>query len=112
PVAAPEGGCAPARASVMANRWAIGLSVGSMSLAPKGSPDDKTDFGVGELALRFRATPHLELELTAGGGRERTADNQDGGRAGAWRASGSIRRRGWPMWITRSKPSSWPSGPP
>ena len=78
PVAAPEGGCAPARASVMANRWAIGLSVGSMSLAPKGSPDDKTDFGVGELALRFRATPHLELELTAGGGRERTADNQDG----------------------------------
>src|SRR5262249_40724691 len=48
--------------SVMANRWAIGFSVGSMSLAPDAAPDDKTAFAVGELALRFRATPHLELE--------------------------------------------------
>jgi opacity protein-like surface antigen len=64
--------------SVMENRWAIGLSVGSMSLAPDGQPDSKTSFGVGELALRFRATPHLELELSAGGGREQLADNQQG----------------------------------
>jgi hypothetical protein len=78
----PENGCAipceNCRESVMANRWAIGLSVGSMSLAPKSSPDDKTAFAVGELALRFRATPHLELELTAGGGREQTSDGMQG----------------------------------
>jgi hypothetical protein len=64
--------------SVMSRRWAVGLSLGSMSLAPDSQPDDKTAFAIGELALRFRATPHLELELAVGGGRERTADNQDG----------------------------------
>jgi len=81
-LAVPENGCAmpctDCRESVMANRWAIGLSVGSMSLAPDGSPDDKTAFAVGELALRFRATPHVELELTAGGGREQTSDGMQG----------------------------------
>lgn len=73
--------CATARAPrqpVMANRWALGLSVGSMSLAPESAPDRQTSFAIGELALRFRATRHLELELSAGGGRERTADDQDG----------------------------------
>ena len=64
--------------SVMANRWAVGFSLGSMSLAPDAQPDDKTAFALGELALRFRATRHFELELAVGGGRERTADNQDG----------------------------------
>jgi hypothetical protein len=64
--------------SVMENRWAIGLSVGSMSLAPDGQRDSKTSFGVGELALRFRLTPHFEFELSAGGGREQLADNQQG----------------------------------
>ncbi|HEU4726794.1 MAG TPA: outer membrane beta-barrel protein [Kofleriaceae bacterium] len=89
PVAAPEGacgapcGCGPVqvgevRESVMDNRWAIGLSVGSMSLAPDGQPDDKTSFTIGELALRFRATPHLELELSAGGGREQLDNNEQG----------------------------------
>jgi hypothetical protein len=77
-----EGSCiAPAgeaRESVMANRWSIGFSVGGMSLAPKGSPDESTGFAFGELALRYRLTRHLELELSAGGGRERTADDMDG----------------------------------
>jgi hypothetical protein len=79
---AADGGCAApcpgCRESVMENRWAIALSLGSMSLSPKDSPDDHTGFAVGELALRFRATPHLELELSAGGGRERTANDMDG----------------------------------
>jgi hypothetical protein len=65
------------RESVMDNRWAIGLSVGGMGLAQDHS-DTTTGFSVGELALRFRVTRHLELEVSAGGGRERTADNQDG----------------------------------
>ena len=38
----------------------------------------RSHFAVGELALRFRATLHLELELAVGGGRERTPDNMDG----------------------------------
>jgi hypothetical protein len=64
--------------SVMSRRWAIGLSLGGMSLAPESRPEDETAFAVGELALRFRATRHLELELAVGGGRERTEDNLDG----------------------------------
>jgi len=81
PAAAP-GGCGQpeARESVMANRWAVGFSIGQMGLAPESQPDNKTNFGVGELALRFRATPHLELELAVGGGREQLADNQQGDR--------------------------------
>jgi len=79
PGAAPCGGSSRAE-SVMANRWSIGLSLGSMGLAPEDQPDNKTDFGVGELALRFRATPHLELAVSAGGGREQLADDQQGDR--------------------------------
>jgi len=77
PAPAPEAGCEP-RPAVMDNRWAIGLSLGGMSIAPSDTPDDQTHFAVGELALRFRATLHLELELAVGGGRERTPDNMDG----------------------------------
>jgi hypothetical protein len=77
PAPAPEAGCEP-RPAVMDNRWAIGFSLGGMSIAPTDLPDDQTHFAVGELALRFRATLHLELELAVGGGRERTADNMDG----------------------------------
>ena len=73
---APCAGCG--HAPVMANRWAIGVSLGAISLAPDSDPDNRTRFAGGELALRFRATPHLELEVSAGGGRERTANDQDG----------------------------------
>jgi hypothetical protein len=65
---------------VMANRWAVGLSIGSMSFAPKDTPDAKTDFAVGQLALRYRATYHLELELALGGGSEKLMDGTDGNR--------------------------------
>ncbi len=64
---------APGR-DVMANRWAVGLSVGSFGLAPSSAPDAKSQFDVGELSLRFRATPHLELELHMAGGHEQLAD--------------------------------------
>lgn len=77
PAPAPEAGCEP-RPAVMDNRWAIGFSLGGMSIAPKDAPDAQTHFAVGELALRFRPTLHLELEGTIGGGRERTLDNMDG----------------------------------
>ena len=75
PVAAPCGcGFAARRESVMANRWAVGLSIGSMSLAPESDRDASTDFGIGELAVRFRATPRLELELSAASGRDQHGD--------------------------------------
>jgi hypothetical protein len=79
PAAAP---CAwsGAHEPVMANRWAIGLSVGHLAIAPKDAPDtaDKAEFGVGELSLRFRATLHLELEVALGGGRQTLKDGTDG----------------------------------
>ena len=63
---------------VMANRWAVGMSVGSLSIAPKDSPDDKTEFGIGQLSLRYRATYHLEIEVAVGGGREQLTDGSQG----------------------------------
>lgn len=65
-------------ANVMDNRWAIGLSVGGTSLAPDGAPDAQANFNVGELALRFRATPHFELELAVGGGHQDLGDGVQG----------------------------------
>ena len=77
PAAAPCGMVRVARAPLMANRWSVGLSAGGMSLKPDGS-NDTTSFGVGELAVRFRATPHLELEVSAGGGREQLDNGMEG----------------------------------
>ncbi|HEX3762000.1 MAG TPA: outer membrane beta-barrel protein [Kofleriaceae bacterium] len=79
PAPPPEAGCGcELREPVMANRWAIGFSVGGMSLAPRDTPDDQTHFAIGELALRFRVARHFELEAAVGGGREQTADHMDG----------------------------------
>jgi hypothetical protein len=68
---------APVR-NVMANRWAVGLSVGGFSVSPDSAPDQQTQFNIGELALRFRATPHLELEVAVGGGSEKLSDGSQG----------------------------------
>jgi hypothetical protein len=68
---------APVR-NVMADRWAVGLSIGGVTMAPDNTPDQQTQFNVGELALRFRATPHLELELAIGGGDEKLSDGSQG----------------------------------
>lgn len=68
---------APVR-NVMADRWAVGLSIGGFSVSPDNAPDQQTKFNVGELALRFRATPHLELELAVGGGNEKLSDGTQG----------------------------------
>jgi hypothetical protein len=59
---------------VMQNRWAVGISAGSISTTPKGG-DYSTAYDVGELSLRFRATPHFELELAVAGGED---DQQTG----------------------------------
>jgi len=69
---------APPVRNVMADRWAVGLSIGGFSVSPDVAPDQQSKFDVGELALRFRATPHLELELAVGGGNERLGDGTQG----------------------------------
>ncbi len=53
---------------VMADRWAVGLSFGTLGIAPDSSPNSTANFDIGELSLRFRVTPHLELEGSVGGG--------------------------------------------
>lgn len=68
----------PARESVMANRWAVGLSFGGLGVAPEENQDDKTNFRVGEISLRYRVTRHLELELAVGGGRQVLDDDSEG----------------------------------
>lgn len=70
----------PAHESVMANRWAIGLAIGHLGITPKNATDNsqQTDFGIGELSLRYRATLHLELELAVGGGQQQMKDGTQG----------------------------------
>lgn len=53
-------------------RWSLGLGLGSLSVAPHHAPDAGTEFSVGQLAVRYLATRHLELELAMSGGDEST----------------------------------------
>jgi hypothetical protein len=61
-------------------RWSVGFGVGSLSLAPHSAPDVETEYGVGQIAVRYLATRHLEIELALGGGHEKMEDGEDGGR--------------------------------
>src|SRR5262245_48543379 len=83
-VAAP-GTVAPVVAPVPApppriRRWSIGLGFGSMNLAPHTNPEAESQFGMGQLAVRYLATRHLEIELAVGGGREQLEDGIEGDR--------------------------------
>jgi hypothetical protein len=59
-------------------RWSVGLGFGSLSLAPHNAPDVKTEYGVGQIAVRYLATRHLEIELAFGGGTEKMEDGSEG----------------------------------
>jgi len=61
-------------------RWSVGLGFGSLSLAPHSAPDVETQYSVGQLAVRYLATRHLEIELAFGGGSEQLEDGQKGDR--------------------------------
>ncbi len=64
---------------VMRRRWAVGLNVGGMSLTVDDDEvQNETQFRTGELSIRYRATPHLELELLLSGGRQVLEDGEDG----------------------------------
>jgi hypothetical protein len=66
---------APDFVPVMADRWSVGFAVGGLGLTPKGS-STATQFGIGELAFRYRLGLHLELQAAVGGGSE--SQQQDG----------------------------------
>jgi hypothetical protein len=57
-------------------RWSVGLGVGSLSLAP----EVETEYGIGQIAVRYLATRHLEIELAFGGGTEKLDDGEEGNR--------------------------------
>jgi hypothetical protein len=61
----------------MRHRISIGFQVGGLSATASDS-EVTSDFDVGELALRFRMTPHLELELLLGGGRQVLESGDEG----------------------------------
>ncbi|HEY5922029.1 MAG TPA: hypothetical protein VIV11_10185 [Kofleriaceae bacterium] len=61
-------------------RWSVGLGVGSLSLSPHGAPEIESQYSVGQLAVRFLATRHLEIELAFAGGREQLEDGYEGDR--------------------------------
>lgn len=89
--------------SVMDHRWAIGLGVGSLGLAPEDNPDAKIEFSIGQLSVRYRATRQLELELAFAGGRQQLDNGQDGDLAVA---SGTLGARyrfmpesAWNWWL-------------
>jgi len=79
PYGSPHGGTRP---SVMARRFAIGLGLGGLSVAPAdpNSRDGRADtnFRTTELSLRYRISLHLELELALTGGRQALDNRTDG----------------------------------
>ena len=80
PGMAPAGPVGVAPAPVRQTRWSVGLNFGSLNVAPHMQPDNKSDFSVGAIALRYRPWQHLELELTFGGGSEQLPDGTQGDR--------------------------------
>jgi hypothetical protein len=75
PVVDPCGG----RESVMARRFAIGVSFGGLGVAPEGAADGaETNFNIGELAIRYRASRRFELELAMSGGRQALDEGEEG----------------------------------
>lgn len=71
----PCGGCV----DPMRNRFALGLNVGGMSVTVDDDvAQTETKFRTAELSIRYRMTPHFELELLLSGGRQVLADNTDG----------------------------------
>lgn len=88
---------------VRAQRWSVGLNVGSMGLAPHMSPENETEFSLAQLALRYRPWRHLEIELVLGGGSEQTPDGYVGDRELS-EAVLSLRyrfnpKRNWNWWL-------------
>ena len=59
---------APDAVPVMADRWAVGLAIGSLGLTPQTSGAATTSFGMLELGGRWRVLPAIEIGLSLFGG--------------------------------------------
>jgi hypothetical protein len=60
-----------AQVNPMANRFAVGLSLGNMTVSSEDAPEGtETEFRGAELAIRYRLTRRWELMLAFAGGRE------------------------------------------
>lgn len=59
-------------------KFSIGLNVGGTDVTPEGYEDQSAQFSTAQLALRYRITRHLELELSFHGGRQQLADGYEG----------------------------------
>ena len=94
---APAAPVGPGYHDVMADRWSVGLGIGSVGLH---APDTSAStYSIGELALRFRLAPHFELEATLGGG-----NSSDGGTTSIGMATLGARyifqpRADWNVWV-------------
>jgi hypothetical protein len=66
---------------LMQHRWAVGLNVGGLTTSRESNPDDKTNWSVGSIDIRFRVMPHLELVTELGGGSEKLMDGSEGDRS-------------------------------
>jgi hypothetical protein len=69
--------CAARRVPIMQHRFSVSLGLGGMGVSPESNPEASTDFGIGQLALRYRATRHLELEVAFAGGGQ-TVNGEEG----------------------------------
>jgi len=90
--------------NVMRHRFAVGLNIGGMSLTVADDvAQNETQFRTAELSIRYRATPHFELELLLSGGREVLEDGEDGNLAmggGTLAARYRFRvNRPWNWWL-------------
>jgi hypothetical protein len=61
--------------SPLARRWAIGLNLGGMGIHPESEDTayaeaNESSFHIAEIAVRYRASRRIEIELSLGGGRE------------------------------------------
>ncbi len=84
-------------------RFSIGLGIGNTSLAPHSDPENKHEFAVGQLAIRYLFRRHLEIELAFTGGTEQLEDGSEGDKelsqavlALRWRFSP---QRRWNWWV-------------
>lgn len=77
PVSAPQAVVAPAPRP-MPGRFSVSLGVGSLSLG-SDQADETVDFGIGQIAARYRGWRHLELELSFAGGNQQLPEAQGGG---------------------------------
>lgn len=89
----------------LAHRWAIAVGLGAFSVAAEHAPEgNEVDFNNTEVALRYRATRRLELELVLTGGRQVLDNDQPGELANGGALVGARYRfmpeRKWNWWIS------------